>query len=129
VARQREAVKVQADLAFLRTRATTVLADVGWWVGLVAVLVLLSPATALAVPSFAEQTGQPCAACHVGAFGPQLKQYGRDFKLNGYVAGDGKNHGLPLAVTSQQSFTHTDAAQPTPPAPHFADNNNFAIDR
>jgi hypothetical protein len=27
---------------------------------------------ALAVPSFAIQTGQPCAACHIGAFGPQL---------------------------------------------------------
>ena len=33
---------------------------------------------ACAVPSFAQQTGQPCAACHVGAFGPQLKAYGRE---------------------------------------------------
>jgi len=42
-----------------------------------------------AVPAFAEQTGQPCAACHVGAFGPQLKPYGRDFKLHGYTATSG----------------------------------------
>ena len=89
----------------------------------------LWPATARAVPSFAEQTGQPCAACHVGAFGPQLKQYGRDFKLNGYVAGDGKPHGPPLAASVQSSFTHTDAAQPGAAAPHFAANNNFAVDQ
>jgi hypothetical protein len=80
------------------------------------------------VPAFAEQTGQPCASCHVGAFGPQLTGYGRDFKLNGYVASDGKNHGLPLAATTLLSFTHTNNAQPGPAAPHFGTNNNFAID-
>jgi hypothetical protein len=84
-------------------------------------------APAGAVPSFAQQTGQPCAACHVGAFGPQLKQYGRDFKLNGYVADDSLDHGLPLSVTTLLSFTHTNAAQPA--APHFADNDNFAPDQ
>ena len=41
---------------------------------------------ASAVPSFARQTGQPCATCHNGAF-PQLTAYGRQFKLNGYTAG------------------------------------------
>jgi hypothetical protein len=44
---------------------------------------VLVPSSAQAIPSFAAQTGQPCAACHVGAFGPQLKPYGRDFKLHG----------------------------------------------
>ena len=78
---------------------------------------LLCPSRARAVPSFAEQTGQPCAACHVGAFGPQLTKFGRDFKLNGYVASDGKKHGLPLAVTTQLSFTHTNNDQPGPAAP------------
>jgi len=92
-------------------------------------LLALYPWSANAVPSFAEQTGQPCAACHVGAFGPQLKQYGRDFKLNGYVATDGKNHFPPLAVTTQLSFTHTNNAQPSPPAHNFADNDNFAMDQ
>jgi hypothetical protein len=90
---------------------------------------LLCPAAAHAVPAFAQQTGQPCAACHVGAFGPQLTKFGRDFKLNGYVASDGKNHGLPLAVTTQLSFTHTNNDQPAPAAPHFANNNNFAMDQ
>src|SRR5271168_808800 len=84
---------------------------------------------ALAVPSFADQTGQPCAACHVGAFGPQLKPYGRDFKLHGYTASDGQDHGLPLAFTTLESFSHTQAAQPGGAAPGFAANNNFALDQ
>jgi hypothetical protein len=99
------------------------------WASFVLALLALRPGIALGVPSFAEQTGQPCAACHVGAFGPQLKQYGRDFKLNGYVANDGKNHGLPLAASTQLSFIHTDASQPGPAAPHFAANDNFALDQ
>ena len=41
--------------------------------------------TASAVPSFARQTGQPCATCHT-AF-PELTPYGRQFKLMGYTAG------------------------------------------
>jgi hypothetical protein len=87
----------------------------------------LSPAHA--VPAFAIQTGQPCAACHVGAFGPQLKPYGRDFKLNGYVASDGQDHGPPLAVTTMFSFTHTAAPQPGGAAPNFAANDNPALDQ
>lgn len=95
-----------------------------------AVLVLaLWASPARAVPSFAEQTGQPCAACHVGAFGPQLKQFGRDFKLNGYVASDGKSHFPPLSVTTQASFTYTNNPQPAPPAQTFDTNNNFAFDQ
>jgi hypothetical protein len=84
---------------------------------------------ALAVPSFAIQTGQPCAACHIGAFGPQLTPYGRDFKLHGYTASDGKDHGLPLAFTTQTSFTHTMQPQPGSAAPGFRDNDNFAVDQ
>jgi hypothetical protein len=83
---------------------------------------------AQALPSFAIQTGQPCAACHVGAFGPQLKPYGRDFKLHGYVAADGQQHGLPLALTTQTSFTHTAASQPGGAAPNFGPNDNVALD-
>ncbi len=95
---------------------------------LLLVLLLLRPIVAFGVPAFGEQTGQPCAACHVGAFGPQLKQYGRDFKLHGYVATDGQPHGPPLAVTTQLSFTRTDTAQAGPAARHFAANNNLAAD-
>src|SRR5580692_7398043 len=102
------------------------------WAGLLLLppfSLFLPPGSARAVPSFAIQTGQPCAACHVGAFGPQLKPYGRDFKLHGYVANDGEDHGLPLAMTTQGSFTHTGAPQPGGAAPGFAPNDNFALDQ
>jgi hypothetical protein len=94
---------------------------------LLSVVMKVTPARA--VPSFAIQTGQPCAACHIGAFGPQLTPYGRDFKLHGYVASDGKDHGLPLAWTTQTSFTHTLAPQPDGAAPGFKPNDNFALDQ
>ena len=94
------------------------------------IVVVISCATpAAAVPSFAQQTGQPCAACHVGAFGPQLKPYGRDFKLYGYQSSDGKSHELPIAVMAMISDTHTGASQTPPPAPHFGPNDNFAFDQ
>jgi hypothetical protein len=83
---------------------------------------------AVALPSFAIQTGQPCAACHIGAFGPQLTPYGRDFKLHGYVASDGRDHGLPLAWTAMASFTHTLEPQPGGAAPGFKPNDNIALD-
>src|ERR1700757_698656 len=92
-------------------------------------VVLTSNRSAWALPSFAIQTGQPCAACHIGAFGPQLTPYGRDFKLHGYVASDGKDHGLPIAFTTQFSFTHTAQPQEGGAAPGFKPNDNFAIDQ
>jgi hypothetical protein len=90
----------------------------------------LGSGRALALPSFAVQTGQPCAACHVGSFGPHLKPYGRDFKLHGYVASDGKDkeHGLPFAMTTQMSFTKTNKPQPGLADQGFRPNDNFAID-
>jgi hypothetical protein len=45
----------------------------------------LAAPQAKAIPAFAAQTGEPCAACHIGF--PQLTAYGRLFKLQGYVAG------------------------------------------
>jgi len=53
---------------------------------LVAAGLALSPNPASALPSFARQTGQPCAACHNGAY-PQLTPFGRRFKLEGYTLG------------------------------------------
>jgi len=100
--------------------------------GLLAVVsatAFLSPSPTRAVPSFAQQTGQPCQACHIGAFGPQLKPYGRDFKLYGYQSSDKKNHEALIAFTVQSSLTHTNESQNPPPAPHFGDNDNFAVDQ
>jgi hypothetical protein len=84
-----------------------------------------------AVPSFAAQTGQPCSACHVGAFGPQLTPLGRAFKIGGYTqtGGDGPLSQIPLAGFVLNSFTHTNTSQPQPAAPDFGRNNNFALDQ
>ena len=39
--------------------------------------------SAHAVPSFARQTGMACAACHTSF--PELTEFGRAFKMNGYI--------------------------------------------
>ena len=90
---------------------------------------LLSVSQAHAVPSYSTQTGQPCAACHVGAFGPQLTPFGRDFKLGGYTLSDGGDHGLPLSLMLQTSFTATQKSQNPPPVSGFGSNNNFSLDQ
>ncbi|HEY5039825.1 MAG TPA: hypothetical protein VIJ93_12205, partial [bacterium] len=55
------------------------------WLGMVLTIlgVAVGPKPALALPSFARQTGMSCAACHT-VF-PELTTYGRTFKLNGYT--------------------------------------------
>lgn len=62
-----------------------------------------SPRPASAVPSFARQTGQPCATCHNGAF-PQLTSFGRQFKLNGYTAGGTNCRDSRADATGQRQF-------------------------
>jgi hypothetical protein len=96
-----------------------------------ALLLAASSQPARAVPSFAAQTGQPCSACHVGAFGPQLTPLGRAFKIGGYTqtGGSGPLSTIPLAGFVQNSFTHTSSSQPQPAAPDFGRNNNFALDQ
>src|SRR2546430_3918128 len=48
-----------------------------------ALLSVLTAPAALAVPSFARQTGMACEACHTVY--PELTHFGRVFKANGYV--------------------------------------------
>jgi hypothetical protein len=79
-----------------------------------------------AVPLFARQTGQQCAACHNGF--PELTPYGRLFKLNGYTFGGGQSSIPPISAMTVASFTNTQASQPGGAAPHYGDNNNAAID-
>ncbi len=67
---------------------------------------------AKALPSFARQTGQRCAACHVGGNWPQLTPWGRFFKLSGYTAGkalfDKEGfHFVPVGVLGQAGITWT----------------------
>jgi hypothetical protein len=96
---------------------------------LLAIATLLSCARpAQAVPSYAQQTGMPCQQCHSTAYGPALTDYGRQFKLNGYVFGDHKPL-VPLALMVQGGYTHTSADQPEPPAPQFGVNNQFSVDQ
>lgn len=90
---------------------------------------LLFASPAFAVPSFSTQTGQPCSACHVGSFGPQLTPYGRSFKLGGYAQNDGGDHGLPLALMLQSSFTATQKSQNPAPVSGFGPNDNFSLDQ
>src|ERR1700726_2216960 len=58
---------------------------------------VLAPSGAEAVPSFARQTGQPCASCHT-AF-PELTPFGRRFKLGGYTLEGGESP-LPLTLAA-----------------------------
>ncbi|MDA8094926.1 MAG: hypothetical protein M0T84_13700 [Betaproteobacteria bacterium] len=70
---------------------------------------------ALAVPSYARQTGLACEACH--SVFPELTAFGRTFKLNGYTltglrqitASDNElkiNAGAPLSVMLQASVSN-----------------------
>lgn len=93
-------------------------------VGLLAVF----NAGANAVPSFVEQTGQPCVACHVGAFGPHLTPFGRLFKLEGYTMRSSTTFTNPASATAVASFVNTAKDQAAPPAPHYDTNNNATID-
>ena len=99
------------------------------------VLAALAPKPAAAVPGLLRDPDRPapCAACHVGAFGPQLKPYGRDFKLHGYVADRRTEIMCPAAGDD-------DAEPPSPTprgaaawrrraAPAFGSNDNFALDQ
>ncbi len=99
-----------------------------WLAGgaLVAAAALFSPRPARAVPAFAEQTGQPCKACHVGGFGPELTPFGREFKLGGYTL---RTHAsIPISAMAIASFTHTNKDQ-VPPPEHLDENDNFVLDQ
>lgn len=83
---------------------------------------------ASAVPAFAEQTGQPCASCHVGGFGPQLTPFGRAFKLGGYTLRV-KPFNVPLSAMAVASYVHTKKAQDEPPTEHSKTNDNTSFDQ
>lgn len=87
--------------------------------------VLLLPTRVEAVPSFARQTGQPCAACHT-AF-PELTPFGRRFKLGGYTLGGGDSKLPPFAAMVEPGATHTQKGQPGGAAPGFGANDTLAL--
>jgi hypothetical protein len=92
----------------------------------------LAPPSAEAVPSFARQTGQPCATCHT-AF-PELTPFGRRFKLGGYTMGGGLSNteAPPIAAMLLPTFTKTKVQQDAPPTnangyPIAQVNNNLVM--
>jgi hypothetical protein len=89
-------------------------------------LILGGARDARALPSFARQTGQQCAACHNGY--PELTPYGRLFKLNGYTFTGGQSDLPPVAAMVITSYTHTQAGQSGGAAPGYGPNNNFTLD-
>lgn len=83
---------------------------------------------AAAVPAFAVQTGQPCQACHVGGFGPQLTTFGREFKLHGYTL-RATPFNLPVSAMAVASYVQTEKDQASPPAAHYGVNDNGTLDQ
>lgn len=93
---------------------------------LVAVIVcILDIKPVRALPSYARQTGQQCAACHNGF--PELTPYGRLFKLNGYTFTGGDSNWPPIAVMAIPNFTHVAQSQTGGLAPGFGNNNDVAF--
>lgn len=82
---------------------------------------------AAAVPAFADQTGQACASCHVGGYGPQLTPFGRQFKITGYTLRT-KPFNVPLSAMAVASYVHTKRAQEEPPTEDAKRNNNLSFD-
>jgi hypothetical protein len=89
-----------------------------------AVLIGAAPA-ALAVPSFARQTGMACEACHT-VF-PELTHFGRVFKANGYILSNVKQvqdvsgkkeellslgQNVPLSIMAQVSYSQMKTGVP-----------------
>lgn len=83
--------------------------------------------SAQALPSFARQTGQECAACHVGAFGPQLTPYGQKFKIGGYTDKAGNDSPVPVSAMLVGVFDQTSKDLPENAGPHNGTNNNSAL--
>jgi hypothetical protein len=94
-----------------------------------AMLTLAGIDQASAVPAFAEQTQQPCSACHIGGFGPQLTPFGRQFKMEGYTMRAGDVFTPPVSAMAVASYIHTSSDQSAPPAPHYATNDNLTLDQ
>lgn len=97
-----------------------------------------STSNAYAIPAFARETGMECSACHVGSFGPQLTQTGRNFKLYGFMLGNSPSTLSDfLKGFSAMMFggvEHTDGAlrkgtELTGHARHLQTNDNLTLDQ
>jgi hypothetical protein len=84
-----------------------------WYRLILGIVVVLWHAifSAHALPSFAQQTGQPCSTCHIGSFGPQLTPFGGVFKIGGFTqtGGEGLASQIPVAIMTLGSFNNTNS--------------------
>ena len=91
----------------------------------VTVVAMLANSRAMAITSFARQTGLPCSSCHT--IPPELTPFGRAFKLNGYTltgmpqikakpshqqSGLELNRYMPIAAFIQFAYAGTNKPQP-----------------
>ena len=90
-----------------------------------AVMFVASARPVQALPSYARQTGQECAACHNGF--PELTPYGRQFKLNGYTWTGGTSNLPPIAAMAIPTFTNVRKGVDGGLVPGFGYNNDFAF--
>ena len=88
---------------------------------------MLTSLSAQAVPSYARQTGEACADCHVGSFGPQLTPHGMKFKIGGYTDAKDDSFNIPLSGMVVESFTQTSEDQTEIPGKGFDTNDNFSL--
>ena len=96
---------------------------VRWLRACAALLALLLPLTASALPVFARQTGQNCVACHAGGQFPELTPYGRLFKLTGYTIGE---RTVPFSLMGVASFARVkDTSKTDDPTVDFQKNNSL----
>ena len=90
---------------------------------------VVTSSAAHALPSYARQTGQECAACHIGSFGPQLTPYGQKFKIGGYTerGGDDAAVNIPLSAMLVGTYDQTKEDLPEDAGPHDGTNNNSSL--
>jgi hypothetical protein len=79
---------------------------------------------ALAVPSFARQTGTECASCHTTGFSV-LTTFGRQFKLRAYTLGE---RNMPFVVGGVASLTQSQNSNPAGES-EFKSDNQLALQR
>jgi hypothetical protein len=100
----------------------------GIWLSFLLTSVVVGWASpAIAVPSYARQTGQACSGCHVGAMGPQLTAFGRQFKILGYTMQGGSSSLPPISAMMVASYSQTSKDQTDDAGPNDGTNNNASL--
>ncbi len=100
----------------------------GGYAALAAMVAVFGIPQAQAIPAYAQQTHMACEACHIGAFGPQLTPFGRQFKLLGYTLKVGSGLTPKVSAMVVEAFTHTQAPQPQSAVPAgYNPNDNWSM--